>query len=269
MSRPNRAQANDDYDIGDWYSASRKSRAMSVMPGYQQQQHPSHYPQNIGSEPLPQYQQPPRQQPTYTQPSAHANGGNYDGSADKQGQVYHPQGRPRTQQQQRHLAPMPSNAYASAGPYTPASNLNSQHYDPALPHAPETQFGSRVPTGYSQRPVTASTVGSGHAMGMSFPASLRQSKSRQELLQCYGVSPVAEKALYLDVPSASAGYVPPARPTTAAVQLSRNKTLKDGYSRRRAGGDSGMGESIDGLVNSATSLLATVLASKPAPAPTA
>ncbi|KAJ2042281.1 hypothetical protein GGI08_007767 [Coemansia sp. S2] len=241
MSRPNRAQANDDYNIGDWYSASRKSRAMSVMPGYQQQ-HSSHYLQNIASEPLPQYQQPPTQQPTYTKPSAHVGGDNYNGSADQHGQAYHSQSRPRTQQQQRNLAPMPSNAYASAGPYTHTSDPNSRHYEPALPHAPEAQFSSRVPTGYSQRPATASTVGSGHAMGLSFPASLRQSKSRQELLQCYGVSPVAEKTLYLDAPSASAGYVPPARPTTAAVQLSRNKSLKDGYSKRRAGGDSGMGE---------------------------
>ncbi|KAJ2547208.1 hypothetical protein GGH95_006676, partial [Coemansia sp. RSA 1836] len=248
MSRPNRVQAHDDYNIGDWYSASRKSRAMSVMPGHQQQQGPDHYPshpeplpvQPPAIQPLQQQAWQPRQMqpPNYSQHPVPAGGGNYDSPADKQGQAYHTQNRPPTQQQ-RLFVPTSNNAYASAG-----------H------NASEAQFSSRAPapigfsqrpttantTGFGQRPVTANTVGSGHAMGLSFPASLRQSKSRQELLQCYGVSPVAEKTLYLDAPSAAAGgYVPPARPATAAAQLSRNKTLKDGYSSRRAGGDSGMG----------------------------
>ncbi|KAJ1646313.1 hypothetical protein J3B02_006206 [Coemansia erecta] len=101
---------------------------------------------------------------------------------------------------------------------------------------------------HSQRPTTASTVGSAYAMGVSHPAESHSKHGHQQLLPKLSIPSDNEKMSYSESSTASAGYSPPSQPFPASTQysatsqLSRNKTVKDRYTSRKAGGDSCMGE---------------------------
>ncbi|KAJ2587847.1 hypothetical protein H4R99_008009 [Coemansia sp. RSA 1722] len=102
--------------------------------------------------------------------------------------------------------------------------------------------------GHSQRPTTASTVGSSYAMGISHPAESHSKQGHKQLLPKLSIPSDNEKMSYSESSTASAGYSPPSQPLavsaqySATSQLSRNKTVKDRYASRKAGGDSCMGE---------------------------
>ncbi|KAJ1846891.1 hypothetical protein LPJ73_004401 [Coemansia sp. RSA 2703] len=259
-----RVKVEDEYNISDWYSASRESRAISMAVDNQQRMGNFQNAHNVNPMPprrlvnnqviIPtqethQIRQQQRLQPVHDH--------------------YQQQHRQNQHQQQLSAGDIPSyfsngntlSQFPSSQQQQRSGNNNSEstNYYGNVDEYGDRPTSSRKngpnPYGaynssyeYSQRPVTASTVGSAHAMGVSYPEELHSKQSHQQLLPKLSIPSAKEKGAYSEPTTASAGYSPPSQPDSlpmqysATSQLSRNKTVNDRYSRRNAGGDSCMGE---------------------------
>ncbi|KAJ2791701.1 hypothetical protein H4R20_006832 [Coemansia guatemalensis] len=144
------------------------------------------------------------------------------------------------------------NAYGSEH-YNQNQAMAQQHgqQNPKLIVLTDLPKGVEVenPRDYESRPVTANTTASSYMSTTPFSSELGSKQSRQHLLE------KQSKYLTRDDDARNAGlrsppsaYTPPAQPTPSSTQystgtqLSRDKTVKDRYKGRSAGGDSGMGE---------------------------
>ncbi|KAJ2704092.1 hypothetical protein FB645_003567 [Coemansia sp. IMI 203386] len=272
----NRVRVEDDYNIGDWYAASRESKAVSMVAvnqdssNFHNAHHANPMPRNANRAPLPQRSY--LNEPVVIQP--------HGGPQYRQQPRLQPVHDHYQQQQQRQ---MQQNAYVANESYSPYSNdttgssFSRPHpnsgnvtgsdivnyyggfddYDEKPMSSRSMGRGNRAQDpygaydpgyGHSQRPTTASTVGSSYAMGISHPAESHSKQGHQQLLPKLSIPSDNEKMSYSESSTASAGYSPPSQPLavstqySATSQLSRNKTVKDRYASRKAGGDSCMGE---------------------------
>ncbi|KAJ2850456.1 hypothetical protein IWW36_001894 [Coemansia brasiliensis] len=167
-----------------------------------------------------------------------------------------------------------SNLYA----HQPSSGLNSAIYTqdpiPMQQHTPYSKHSENpnssqhsklvvltdLPKGveledprtYESRPVTASTIGSAQPLNASYSGDLYSKHSRQHLVTSHGNLSARDEKRYPDLVSPPSAYTPPDPPTASSTQysnmtqVSRNKSVKDRYKARSAGGDSCMGECCEG-----------------------
>ncbi|KAJ1829207.1 hypothetical protein LPJ56_000552 [Coemansia sp. RSA 2599] len=275
-----RVRVEDDYNINDWYAASRESKAVSMVAvnqnpiNFQNAHHANPMPQrnyinkSYVNEPVviqphggPQYRQQPRLQPVH------------DHYQQQQHQQQQEQHRSRHQQQpfvaSESFAPYANDTVRSSLSQNQLKGRNASggdivNYYGGFDEYNEKPMTSRsmgrgnhaqspygaYDTGYehNHRPTTASTVASSYAMGVSHPAESHSKQGHQQLLPKLSIPNDREKMSYSESSTASAGYSPPSQPLAASTQysatsqLSRNKTVKDRYNSRSAGGDSCMGE---------------------------
>ncbi|KAJ2084381.1 hypothetical protein H4R24_000011 [Coemansia sp. RSA 988] len=136
--------------------------------------------------------------------------------------------------------------------YNQNSEIAQQHrqQNPNLIVLTDLPKGVEVedPREYESRPVTANTTASSHMTATPSFGELGSKQSRQHLLEKQGKYLTRDDARNAGLRSPPSAYTPPAQPTPSSTQystgaqLSRDKTVKDRYKGRSAGGDSGMGE---------------------------
>ncbi|KAJ2787986.1 hypothetical protein GGI15_000246 [Coemansia interrupta] len=265
-----RVKVDDEYNISDWYSASRESRAISMAADNQQSM--GNFQNAHNTNPMPQ------RRPVNNQIIVPVQG-NHQHRQQPRLQPVHDHYQQQQQQQQRHrqnqhqkqlsASHIPSYYNNDSAP-SQFQSSRQQHQPPNNNSEPMNYYGNFDEYGdgpigsrnngpnpygaynssyeYAQRPVTASTIGSAHAMGVSYPEELHSKQSHQQLLPKLSIPSAKEKGAYSEPTTASAGYSPPSHPDSLAMQysatsqLSRSKTVNDRYTRRNAGGDSCMGE---------------------------
>ncbi|KAJ1789950.1 hypothetical protein LPJ59_005252, partial [Coemansia sp. RSA 2399] len=97
------------------------------------------------------------------------------------------------------------------------------------------------------RPTTATTSHSAYTMG-SYYRGMYSKQSQNDMLGFHGKYTTRDEMSAIELNNASTVYSPPLPPPTAsttqysAPSLSRDKSFKDRYKPRKAGGDSGTGE---------------------------
>ncbi|KAI9501856.1 hypothetical protein BX070DRAFT_236136 [Coemansia spiralis] len=321
MNRVNRVKIDDNYDTSDWYSASRDSTAVSIIPenahmvmhqstygeGHSQRQKTQMNAFNSQREPTWRYDTYQGQHETvapldYYMDSArsmHSFSSTQNNSASGSRREHREQGPryeepirsnhyPENDAYNQHYQPQQYHNYNNRHRHSPPSShqypqgiygdgqLNDRAFNrqvpvPARVHNldiptadtrnnvgdPSQVILENLPKGVTsatlenpshQRPTTANTVDSALAMGVSFPNELRPKPSRQQLLPNKELAYSNDDLAAIELNSQSTAYSPPAQPSASTTQystssqLSRNKTIKDRYGGRNAGGESGMGE---------------------------
>ncbi|KAI7835041.1 hypothetical protein BX661DRAFT_175990 [Kickxella alabastrina] len=243
----NRVKVEDDYNISDWYSASRESRVVSMaidnqrVVNFQNAHNINPMPQNfyngpphqqyttkptvvIQPQPSPQHHHQPRLQPVHD---------HHQQRQLQQQQAYNPNG-----------GTVRYNEVGSNAAYY--GEFNDYNEKPTSSRS----MGRSDESGYEygHRPTTTSTVGSTRALVAPYPARAQPMQSRQQLLPSITIPSKKEGIAYSEPSSASSGYSPPSQPAaitgqySATSQLSRNNSFNDRYTGRKAGGDSCCGE---------------------------
>ncbi|KAJ2607183.1 hypothetical protein H4S08_004913 [Coemansia sp. RSA 1365] len=147
--------------------------------------------------------------------------------------------------------PESGNAYDSEHyNHNPTIAQQRGHQNPNLIVLTDLPKGVEVenPRDYESRPITANTTASSHMSTTPFSSELGSKQSRQYLLEKQSRHLTRDDARSAGLRSPPSAYTPPAQPTASSTQystgtqLSRDKTVKDRYKGRSAGGDSGMGE---------------------------
>ncbi|KAJ1859255.1 hypothetical protein GGH12_004909 [Coemansia sp. RSA 1822] len=298
MDRAHRVRDEREYDVNDWYTASRESKALSDatdnlhMYAYSDDQN-SHTPANgPGQRPQesshnwpsprhePSYQQsqpqmlaqtqPPRQQrlqPMYNRPNSSMQhndnhpSGPYARDISQYSSTFGSGNRNRVDQHSVASSnlyvhdPVPMHQYSS---YTDYAEPQYQHPNSNIVVTNNLPKGMDMddPRIYESRPVTASTVGSARALTTPYAGDLHSKQSRQHLLPSHGGVSARDEKRSPELARPPSAYSPPSQPTASstqysnATQLSRDKTIKDRYKSRNAGGDSCMGECCESCCGS-------------------
>ncbi|KAJ1788098.1 hypothetical protein LPJ67_002992 [Coemansia sp. RSA 1938] len=139
--------------------------------------------------------------------------------------------------------PVPMHQYSS---YTDYAEPQYQHPNSNIVVTNNLPKGINMedPRIYESRPVTASTVGSARALTTPYSGDIHSKQSRQHLLPSHGGMSARDERRSPELARPPSAYSPPSQPTASptqysnATQLSRDKTIKDRYKSRNAGGDS-------------------------------
>ncbi|KAJ2348182.1 hypothetical protein GGF43_004609 [Coemansia sp. RSA 2618] len=146
--------------------------------------------------------------------------------------------------------PVPMHQNSSYSGYGDYAEPRSQRPDSRLVVLTNLPKGVELedPRSYESRPVTASTMGSARALTTPYSGDPNSKQSRQHLLPAHGGISARDEKHSAGLASPPSAYTPPPHPTASstqnsnATQLTRDKTIKDRYKGRKAGGDSCMGE---------------------------